>query len=50
MARSDGRTVEERLEIIWPKKEDWHAIRTAYDVSIHIVLSNNNLVSELQLY
>ena len=50
MARSDGRTVEERLESIWPKKEDWHAIRTAYGVSIHIVLCNNNLVSELQLY
>ena len=50
MARSDGRTVEERLESIWPKNEDWHAIRTAYDVSIHIVLCNDNLVSELQLY
>lgn len=32
MARSDERTVEERLESIWPKNEDWHAIRTAYVV------------------
>lgn len=33
MARQDGRTKEERLEGLWPKNEDWHAIRIAYDVS-----------------
>ena len=33
MARSDGRIKEERLEDVWPKNEDWHGIRIAYDVS-----------------
>lgn len=33
LARSDGRTTKERLEGVWPKNEDWHAIRIAYDVS-----------------
>ena len=33
MARQDGRTKEERLEGLWPKNEDWYAIRIAYDVS-----------------
>lgn len=35
MARSDGRTKEERLEGLWPKNEDWHAIRIAYDVDMY---------------
>lgn len=33
IARSDGRNAKERPEGIWPKNEDWHAIRIAYDVS-----------------
>ena len=33
MVRQDGRTKEERLEGLWPKNKDWHAIRIAYDVS-----------------
>ncbi len=37
IARSDGRTTKERLEGVWPKNEDWHAIRIAYDVSITIL-------------
>lgn len=32
LARSDGRTSEERLQGLWPKNEDWHAIRIAYKV------------------
>ena len=33
MARLDGRTQEERIEGLWPKNEDWHAIRITFDVS-----------------
>ena len=32
LARSDGTSTAERLEGVWPKNEDWHAIRTAYKV------------------
>ena len=32
-ARADGRTTLERLDAIWPKNEDWHAICTGYKVS-----------------
>ena len=32
LARSDGRMSEERLQGLWPKNEDWHAIRIAYKV------------------
>ena len=35
MGRSDERTKEERLEGLWPKNEDWHAIRIAYDVDMY---------------
>ncbi|XP_066910120.1 uncharacterized protein [Clytia hemisphaerica] len=35
-ARADGKTVEERLQGITPKFEDWHAIRTAYDSALKI--------------
>ena len=31
-ARADGRNTSERLDAVWPKNEDWHAIRTAYKV------------------
>lgn len=31
-ARSDGETTSERLDEVWPKNEDWHAIRIAYQV------------------
>ena len=33
-ARADGETPVERLDTVWPKNEDWHAIRTAYKVCI----------------
>lgn len=33
LVRSYGSTTEERLEGVWPKNEDWHAIRTAYRVN-----------------
>ena len=33
-ARMDGDTVQERLEGVWPKNEDWHGIRIAYQVTI----------------
>ena len=32
LARSDGTSTAERLEGVWPKSGDWHAIRTAYKV------------------
>ena len=31
-ARADGRNVNERLDGVWSKNEDWHAIRIAYQV------------------
>jgi cyanate lyase len=31
-ARADGQDQKERLEAVFPKNEDWHAIRTAYKV------------------
>jgi hypothetical protein len=31
-ARTDGQTTAERLDATWPKKEDWHGIRTADEV------------------
>ena len=34
LARSDGTRTEERLDGVWPKNEDWHAIRTAYKVKM----------------
>ena len=34
LARSDGADTLERLQGVWPKNEDWHAIRTAYKVSV----------------
>ena len=36
LARSYGSTTEKRLEGVWPKNEDWHAIRTAYKVNQYI--------------
>lgn len=33
-ARADGDTPVERLDTVWPKNEDWHAIRTAYKVGL----------------
>uniref|UniRef100_A0A7M5WN06 DUF6589 domain-containing protein n=1 Tax=Clytia hemisphaerica TaxID=252671 RepID=A0A7M5WN06_9CNID len=38
-ARADGRTVEERLQGLLPKFEDWHAIRTAYDSALKVFYS-----------
>lgn len=35
LARSDGEDTLERLQGVWPKNEDWHAIRTAYKVSVN---------------
>ena len=32
-ARMDGDTMQERLEGVWPKNEDWHGIRIAYQVT-----------------
>lgn len=32
-ARLDGANVSSRLQGVWPKNEDWHAIRIAYSVS-----------------
>ena len=32
-ARMDGDTTQERLEGVWPKNEDWHGIRIAYQVT-----------------
>lgn len=34
-AKADGETSAERLDSLWPKNEDWHAIRTAYKVYLH---------------
>lgn len=31
-ARADGQNQKERLEAVYPKNEDWHAIRNAYMV------------------
>ena len=31
-AKADGATSKERIDTVWPKNEDWHAIRTAYRV------------------
>lgn len=31
-ARMNGETECERLEGVWPKNEDWHGIRIAYQV------------------
>ena len=42
-ARADGETGKERLDTIWPKNEDWHAIRTAYKVCYAIVSHGNYL-------
>ena len=33
-ARMDGQSVFDRLEGIWAKNEDWHAIRIAYKVQV----------------
>lgn len=49
MARSDGRTNEERLEGLWPKNEDWHAIRIAYDVDMYY-LANPKIFNADTLY
>lgn len=35
IGRSDGRTKDERLEGLWPKNEDCHAIRIAFDVDMY---------------
>jgi len=32
-ARMDGDATQERLEGVWPKNEDWHGIRIAYQVT-----------------
>lgn len=31
-ARADGRSVDEKLDGVWCKNEDWHGIRIAYQV------------------
>ena len=31
-ARMDGHSLSDRLEGVWAKNEDWHAIRIAYKV------------------
>ena len=41
LARSDGADTLERLQGVWPKNEDWHAIRIAYKVS-NIYTSEEN--------
>ena len=33
-AKADGATSQERIDTVWPKNEDWHAIRTAYKVTL----------------
>ncbi|KAJ7336001.1 hypothetical protein OS493_013371 [Desmophyllum pertusum] len=43
LARSDGTTTEERLDGVWPKNEDWHAIRIAYKVVIDILRKGNSV-------
>ena len=35
-ARADGESEKERLDTIFPKNEDWHAIRTAHKVYFRI--------------
>jgi len=35
-ARADGENTFERLDAVWPKNEDWHAIRIAYQVHLFI--------------
>ncbi|CAH3018223.1 unnamed protein product [Porites evermanni] len=44
MARQDGRTKEERLEGLWPKNEDLHAMRMAYDTVLKILNKPNSLM------
>ena len=34
LARSDGADTLERLQGVWPKNEDWHAIRIAYKANV----------------
>ncbi|XP_066924970.1 uncharacterized protein [Clytia hemisphaerica] len=41
-ARADGRTVEERLQGIIPKFEDWHAIRTGYESALKIFFNKES--------
>ena len=44
-ARADGRTTSERLDAVWPKNEDWHAIRTGYKVPYQYLHLNTLLCS-----
>lgn len=45
-ARMDGDTIQERLEGLWPKNEDWHGIRTAYQVTYKYVYLFSNPCQE----
>ena len=36
-ARADGRNVNEKLDGVWCKNEDWHGIRIAYQVCSFVV-------------
>ena len=36
-ARADGRNVDEKLDGVWCKNEDWHGIRIAYQVCSFVV-------------
>ena len=36
-ARADGRSVDEKLDGVWCKNEDWHGIRIAYQVCSFVV-------------
>lgn len=37
-ARADGRSVDEKLDGVWCKNEDWHGIRIAYQVCSIVVV------------
>lgn len=45
-ARMDGDTIQERLEGLWPKNEDWHGIRIAYQVTYKYVYLFSNPCQE----
>ena len=37
-ARADGRSVDEKLDVVWCRNEDWHGIRVAYQVCSFVVV------------
>lgn len=45
-ARMDEDTIQERLEGLWPKNEDWHGIRIAYQVTYKYVYLFSNPCQE----